>query len=106
MPDSTYRSSWPSISLAYLLLFISSCALQVVHLSFRYSIFVTGPNCLRENMSVSLPYVNGTNGAIDGSKRTITKWGSPLPTRNLTPHDDVQFDPALKPRAHRMPGNA
>ncbi|KAJ5679481.1 fumarylacetoacetate hydrolase [Penicillium macrosclerotiorum] len=32
----------------------------------------------------------------------MADWGSPLPTRKLAPHEDVQFDPALQPRAHRM----
>lgn len=38
------------------------------------------------------------------SARTMADWGSPLPTRKLAPHEDVQFDVALQPRAHRMPG--
>ena len=59
-----------------------------------------------KKMSLSLPYVNGINGAMSGSKRTMANWGSPLPTRKLNPHEDVQFDPSLKPRAHRMAGNA
>lgn len=55
-------------------------------------------------MSMSLPYVNGASRGSKYPNRTITDWGSPLPTRKLSPHDDVHFDPALKPRAHHMVG--
>lgn len=34
----------------------------------------------------------------------MADWGSPLPTRKLAPYEDVQFDRALQPRAHRMVG--
>lgn len=52
-------------------------------------------------MSMSLPYVNG---ASRGSNKTMADWGSPLPTRKPSPHDDVHFDSVLKPRAHRIVG--
>jgi len=34
----------------------------------------------------------------------MTDWGSSLSDRKLAPHEDVQFDIALKPRAHHMVG--
>ncbi|KAJ5108958.1 fumarylacetoacetate hydrolase [Penicillium angulare] len=36
--------------------------------------------------------------------RTKDDWGSPLSSRKLCPHEDVKFDPKLKPRAHPMAG--
>lgn len=55
-------------------------------------------------MSMSLPYANGANRGMKYSNRTMADWGSSLPTRKHSPHDDVHFDSALKPRNHRMMG--
>jgi hypothetical protein len=54
----------------------------------------------------ALPYQTQVNGIKPPkvSARTMADWGSPLPTRKLAPYEDVQFDPALQPRAHRMTG--
>lgn len=57
-------------------------------------------------MSTSLPYANGANRGLKYPNRTVADWGSPLPTRKLDPHEDVHFDSALKPRAHRMVGKS
>lgn len=53
-----------------------------------------------------LPYQAQINGTTTPkhSARTMADWGSPLPTRKLAPYEDVQFDAALQPRAHRMTG--
>lgn len=55
-------------------------------------------------MNMSLPDVNGASRGMKYPNRTMADWGSPLPTRKLSPHDDVHFDSTLKPRAHRMVG--
>lgn len=51
-------------------------------------------------IETALPYVNGNSKQHTERPREL--WGTPLPTRKLSPHNDIQFDPVLKPRAHRM----
>ncbi|KAJ9228638.1 hypothetical protein DTO207G8_8333 [Paecilomyces variotii] len=45
--------------------------------------------------------VNGTSKPLHPG-RSMADWGSPLPTRKLSPHEDVKFSAELQPRAHRM----
>lgn len=47
--------------------------------------------------------VNGSSKPLRPG-RSMADWGSPLPTRKLSPYEDVQFDTAFQPRAHRMVG--
>ncbi|XHF97189.1 hypothetical protein AWENTII_000789 [Aspergillus wentii] len=50
-------------------------------------------------MSPALTITPDTATAIG---RSMKSWGTPLPTRKLSPHEDVHFDKALKPRAYEM----
>ncbi|KAL1962366.1 hypothetical protein VTN77DRAFT_9779 [Rasamsonia byssochlamydoides] len=44
--------------------------------------------------------VNGINGHAS----CMAHWGSPRPTRKLSPHEDLRFDPKLKPRKYEIAG--
>lgn len=50
-------------------------------------------------VDTTMPYANG---ARQETGRPQDTWGTPLPTRKLSPQDDIAFDPSLKPRAHKM----
>ena len=50
-------------------------------------------------VDTTMPYANGARHEIGRPQDT---WGTPLPTRKLSPQDDIAFDPSLKPRAHKM----
>ena len=51
-------------------------------------------------VDTTMPDVNGASRQEIG--RPQDTWGTPLPTRKLSPQDDVAFDPSLQPRAHKM----
>ena len=51
-------------------------------------------------VDTTMPYVDGASRQETG--RPQDTWGTPLPTRKLSPQDDIAFDPSLKPRAHKM----
>lgn len=46
---------------------------------------------------------NGVNG-INGHAGGMTTWGSRRPTRKLCPHEDLRFDPKLKPKKYKIAG--
>lgn len=51
-------------------------------------------------VDTTMPYVDGASRQETG--RPQDTWGTPLPTRKLSPQDDVAFDSSLQPRAHKM----